>query len=95
MVRVEAEVTPIGSFSNKSSTWQWGWANKSLVESLRLKAEKLKDLAELTGIQSFKLPGRKANKAMAWEMTAMAVHVLGSLGCYRMPAGQTENLRRN
>jgi hypothetical protein len=62
VVRVEAEVTPIGSFSKKSSAWQWGWANKSLVESLRLKAEKLKDLADLTGIESFKLPAGKPTK---------------------------------
>jgi hypothetical protein len=84
--QVEATVTPIGSFSSKSNTWQWAWANKSIVERLRLKAEKLKELSTLTGIKTFGLPACNADEAMAWEMTAMAVSLLGSLGCYRIPA---------
>jgi hypothetical protein len=89
-VEVEAVVTPIGSFSRKDATWQWAWANKSILEPLRFKAEKLKELTALTEIESFKLPALNSNEEMAWEMAAMAVHVLGSVGCYKMPAGELE-----
>lgn len=89
-VVVEASVTPIGSFSMKSNTWQWSWANESLVESLREKAERLMGLGSLTGMNVFQMPTFAADEQMAWELAAMAVYHLQSLGCYRMPAKQSQ-----
>ena len=82
---VEVVVTPIGSFSTKSNTWQWAWANQSFVEPLRIKAEDLKQLGELTGFDIFQKPTFKADEQMAWELAAMSVHQLNALGCYRAP----------
>ena len=51
--RVGLEATiiiPIGSFSAKTNTWLWGWANQSILPELRAKAEKLKDLEKITGV---------------------------------------------
>jgi hypothetical protein len=87
-VQSEATVTPIGSYSQKSRTWQWAWANDSLAEMLRKKAEELKLLYDLTGFEVFQTSVFKADEQMAWELAAMAVHQLGSLGCYRIPTGR-------
>jgi hypothetical protein len=88
-VRVEASVTPIGSFSEKSGTWQWAWANRSVVESLRQKSEKLKELHDITGMDVFMTPTFEADEKTAWEIAAMAVSHLACMGCYRIP---TEHL---
>ncbi len=87
-VQVEATVTPIGSFSEESGTWQWGWANQSLVEPLRRKSEKLKGLFDRTGIEVFRMKTVKMDEAMAWQTAAMSVSHLGALGCYQIPTGK-------
>lgn len=89
IIKVEALVTPIGTFSHKSNTWQWVWANPSFVEPLRLKAERLKQLKELTGFDIFEMPMISADEQMAWELTAMSVQLLDALGCYRAPSNMT------
>ncbi len=84
-VEVEVMATPIGSFSTKSNTWQWAWANESFLKPLRSKAENLKQLVELTGFDVFQAPIIKADERMAWELAAMSVKQLNALGCYRAP----------
>lgn len=84
-VRVEATVIPIGSFSTASNTWKWSWANESVLGPLREKAESLKGLYELTGMNIFEMPVFEADEPMAWEVAAMSVRYLESLGVYRMP----------
>ncbi len=88
-VLVEARVTPIGSYAKDSNTWRWAWANESLTEALRQRAEELKGLHGLTGFEVFHMPVFEADEQMASALVAMAVHQLGSLGCYRIP---TRNL---
>jgi hypothetical protein len=86
-VGVEATIIPIGSFSTKSLTWQWAWANESVVGRLREKAESMKGLYELTGMNVFQTPVIEADEPMAWELAAMSVRYLESVGVYRMPTG--------
>ena len=33
-IQIEAEVVNIGSFSTKSQTWRWAWANSSVPEAV-------------------------------------------------------------
>ena len=87
-IGLEATITSLGSFSSKSKTWQWSWANESVVPRLREKAESLKGLFELTGMNIFRLPVFGADEPTAWEVAAMAVRYLESLGAYRMPFGK-------
>jgi hypothetical protein len=92
-VRVEAQTSPIGSFSSKSDTWQWAWANKSTPPDVRKQAEELKKLFKLTGMDVFKMPTVEVDESMAWELVAMCVKHLQSLGCYAMSAGSDGNLQ--
>ncbi len=85
---LEADFIDIGSYSPVSNTWMWGWANESILPGLRKKAEGIKDLEGLTGLELFgeerAFPAR--DEAMAWGLTAVAVKHLGLLGCYRAPS---------
>lgn len=85
---VEAEVIDIGSYANDSSTWKWAWSNDSLLPSLRKKAESLKVLSDLTGIELFSFENAFSveNEEMAWELVAMSVRHLGALGAYKAPS---------
>ena len=86
-VRVRASITPVGSFSARSGTWKWAWANDSVPRTLRDRCEDLQGLSEETGMKLFLLPGFESDEAMAWELTGMAVARWGHLGGYRAPAG--------
>jgi hypothetical protein len=46
----------------------------------------LKALYEVTGIDVFRGETFNSDEQMAWEVTAMSVHQLGAMGCYRAPA---------
>ena len=87
-LRVEAEVIDIGTYSEKSNTWKWAWCNQSLLPRLRKKAEKLKELEEVTGMELFgnEGPFEIEDESMAWEIAAMSVKHLGAIGCYRAPS---------
>lgn len=84
---IEADVLEIGSYSSKSNTWKWGWGNTSLLPELRKKAEPLKELEDLTGLEIFGYEHtfEIEDEVMAWELAAISVKHLGALGCYKAP----------
>ncbi|HEC00463.1 MAG TPA: hypothetical protein ENI91_02095, partial [Sphingomonadales bacterium] len=42
--QVEAEFHFAGSFSKKSNTWMWAWANNSFAEKVKAASQKIKEL---------------------------------------------------
>lgn len=84
-LEAEADVINIGSYSAKASSWKWAWCNEAVLPAQQERAAKLKELEELTGIALFGLDHvfEIGDEAMAWELTAMAVHYLKALGCYK------------
>ena len=85
---IQADVVNIGSFASNSNTWKWAWANESVPSSLREKAEPLKELADVTGLDFFLSVDTVAveDENMVWEVVAMSVHHLKALGAYRAPS---------
>jgi hypothetical protein len=84
---LEADIVHIGSYSPKSNTWLWAWANVSILPKLRAKAEPLRELEAITGYQLFdEFNTFEADELMAWELTAIAVKHLQAKGCYRAPS---------
>lgn len=87
-VGLEASVIPIGSFSMKSNTWHWSWANQTLLPELRQKSARLKSLYPRTNQAMFKERTFPTDEKMALNLVAIAVAHLNCIGCYRMPMGQ-------
>ncbi len=87
---VETDVIDIGSYSPKSNSWKWAWANESVLPWLRQRAEKLRELEAITGIDIFGYEKTFAveDESMAWELTAMCLKHLGAVGCYRCPSSK-------
>jgi hypothetical protein len=91
VIKFIAQVTPIGSYSKKHSTWIWAWEHPSVSERLKYKSERIKELGRLTGIEMFKTQIFQTQEETAWEIAAMACHHLKAIGCYRAPAGMLWN----
>jgi len=84
---LEMDVVQIGSYSHKSETWIWGWANKWVLPREREKAEPLRELAAITNFPMFAVEhafelGHESN---ATSLAAVSVRHLGALGFYRAP----------
>lgn len=89
----DAEVTCIGSWSPRSGSWMWAWANTSLPPALVAGAERLQGLGALTGRSAytqrdaFVVPEAEAlaMAAVAWQhLGGLALHVrsMDPLRCY-------------
>lgn len=89
---LEADVLQIGSYSPKSNSWMWGWANSTVLLGLRQKAERIKELEGLTGVGLFGAEHafQVDDEAMAWDLTAFTVKHLGLIGCYRAPSSSKD-----
>lgn len=85
-VELEFVVVPIGSWSDKSNSWMWAWANNSTPEEFKSKSVCFKDLAEHTGLDVFSTEAFEADESTAHELTAMAVHHIDAMGMYIVPS---------
>ena len=94
---VIADFDFIGSYSSKSNTWLWAWANFHLLEALRSAVEAVRDHGEKHDYPWLTTAKWSAEGVNAWEMAAIAAHILNAEGVYRSPreGGATFLLMRN
>jgi hypothetical protein len=85
--RVIATAQLVGSFSKKTGTWHWAWANRNIDQHLRRDLAELRTFGEQHGIWQLTTPKWEAEESDAWEMTSISAHVLQAKGAYRMPGG--------
>jgi hypothetical protein len=89
---LEADIIDIGSYSPKTSTWLWAWANVSVLPELRRESAKLRGLRDITGCELFEdAQTFSVDEGMAWELAALAVKQLGAKGCYRAPSSSGDH----
>lgn len=89
-LRLEADVTPIGTHAAGDESWQWAWANKSFPDEVRARAAKLKELGAQTALGAFNERTLEVDEAQTWQLVAIACEHLGALGTYDIP---TRNAR--
>lgn len=85
-VELEFIVVPIGSWSDKSNSWMWAWANNTFTEEFKSKSVCLKGLADYTDFDIFNTEAFEADESTAHELAAMAVHHLNAMGMYIVPS---------
>ncbi len=85
--KLVCSVTMLGSFSNSSETWMWGWANPSLLEPLTRDTNALKEYGEQNGIEELVVEKTSATEGEAWALSALSCRILDGLGLYRGPTG--------
>ena len=80
-------VTILGSYSEDSKTWMWGWANPSLLEPLTRDTQKVRDFGGENKIDDLVFKKVEATEAEAWAFCALSCRILDGLGLYRGPTG--------
>ncbi len=83
---VIARIAFVGSFSTKSETWLWAWANFNLVEAIREPAIAVRDYGEQKDFLPLTIPKWSATQEDGWHMAAVAARILGAEGAYRTPS---------
>ena len=81
------KVVVLGSFSDSSQTWMWGWANASLLDHLTDATKKVKAYGEEKNICDLVTAKTEATEGEAWALAACACRILEGLGLYRGPTG--------
>lgn len=85
-VRLKATCFRFASYSDKSNTWQWGWANPSVPTWQQDKAIQIRQLYDITGRTEF-LAGSPLSIPIdeAMDLAALAIDHLDVLAYYRVP----------
>ena len=83
---VIARIAFVGSFSNKSASWLWAWANFNLLDAIREPTIAVRDFGEQRNFVPLTTPKWPATEEDGWHMAAVAARVLGAQGVYRTPA---------
>lgn len=86
-VIVEADFQVVGSFSTSSESWMWSWHNESIEEAAKREIYKVKEFCQQLDIRKGVEGYWHADEYDPWEMTALALHVLGYQGSYRCSEG--------
>jgi len=81
-LQVVADVEFVGTLSTTSNTWIWSWADFDLLEPVRSRISAVRDFGERRGYPRLTVPKWKADWEDAWDMTLVAVDVLGGMGAF-------------
>lgn len=87
--RVRAIVRVVGTSSDASKTFRWGWANEHLPAAATEGMTALRDFGVAESIEplTWDTLDEADDVEVGWEMTALAVRILNGRGCYRYPSG--------
>lgn len=85
---VVCDIAFVGSISTVSNTWLWSWANFSLTEAVRGPMHKVREWGEEHDFPKLTVPKWSAEEVDGWEMSSVAIDLLGARGIYRTP-GET------
>ncbi|WP_321397761.1 DUF6882 domain-containing protein [Emcibacter sp.] len=81
--KVEAEFHFAGSFSLRSDTWMWAWANPGFEEKVRIASRKLRELGDEKGFLALSAHLVEATENDAGHFVAIMAKELNALGTYR------------
>jgi hypothetical protein len=71
--------------TTEGDSWEWSWANSNIPAHKKFAVERVRAFGEAKGFDKLTSKFLDADEYTGWEMTAVAVHVLGAPGSYRFP----------
>jgi hypothetical protein len=80
-----ADVRLVGSYSTKTSTFQWAWQTFDECASEARDIARLCIFGEVRGLSKLTTPNWKCDEAEGWAMASLAGYVLGTDALYRAP----------
>lgn len=85
---VACAVDFVGTFSSRSDTWMWAWANPSFLAPVKARSQEVRELGEALNHLKLACATWPADPVDGWEMTAVMARQLGAIGAYRAPSEQ-------
>jgi hypothetical protein len=85
ITKVVASILVAGSTSQSAGTWLWSWANGSLPENVSEPLEKVRNFGISEKIAELAEPYVPDDESLGWQLTAVAVKIMGAKGAYRCP----------
>nr|WP_322623019.1 DUF6882 domain-containing protein [uncultured Flavobacterium sp.] len=77
----------IGTYSPKSGTWMWSWANKTTYPNVKTASEEMKKFGKKLAYEKLTNASWEADEIDGWEMLAFAQEILNPVGTYRVLSG--------
>lgn len=87
---LEADIEVVGSHSRVSGTWMWSWAKFGLPLKVRTRMKRVRALGEERAFPKLTTHFWPADACDAWDMAAIAAHVLKASGVYRSPGESSD-----
>lgn len=81
---------PVGTFSQKTNTWMWSWANENSVEPRKLQTLKVKEFGKKKNYINLTNDHFDGDKFTGWELTSIAFELIGGIGTYRVISDHLE-----
>jgi hypothetical protein len=88
--KVRGRLTIVGSFSSKSETWLWAWANPHFKDVEIGPINKVREFGEHEEITKLTESKWDADEVDGWEMTSISGRLLEAQGAYRSPSESGE-----
>lgn len=79
----------VGSFSEKSNTWMWSWANEDNLDHIKQPTKLIKEFGHSANFSKLTDRHFQSDEFEAWEFTAIAAKLTNSIGVYR-PVNQDQ-----
>lgn len=83
---VLADVDIVGTFSVKTSTFMWRWANDGASDEERARMSPVRVFGEVRGFSRLTEECWEGTQLDAWDVTRIAAYLLGAEGLYRAPS---------
>ena len=81
---------PVGTFSQNTKSWMWSWANEDSVETRKFQTLKIKEFGEKKNYKNLTNPLFDGDEYTGWELTAIALDIIGGIGTYRVISDHLE-----
>lgn len=77
---------PVGTFSNKTNTWLWSWANQHSIEKTKKITLQVKEFGIQNNFDLLIDKHFECERNDGWTFTAISQKILGGIGGYRVEA---------
>ena len=81
----EAKIQIIGTYSNKSNTWRWGWSNRFVAHNMKKSALKILQFGKVNKINILTKPKIRDDN-LGYIFTSIGLKLSNGKGYYIIPA---------
>ena len=85
---LELNIQVVGTTSNETSTWLWGWGNEHLPAISTGALQAAREFGRKEGLHLLTTAMLPDDESLGWKLAAIAARLLNATGAYRCPSGK-------